>query len=89
MRSVPQERVLTGHGGDQLPKLPSQSRPASVLAGPPAPVDPPSVAVPAHNSLGTDQEEMSSPVAVKAPDQEPDDAIACLKPATGSNRKAI
>ena len=71
MRSVPQ-RVLTGHGGDQLPKLPAQSRPAYVLAGPPAPVDPPSLAVPALDSLGTDQEEMSSPVALKAPDQEPD-----------------
>jgi hypothetical protein len=35
-------------------------------------------------SLGTDREEKSSPVAVKAPDQEPDEAISGLKPGTGS-----
>ncbi len=75
MRSVPQW-VLTRHGGDQLRDLGVQARSAQRTAGTPAPEGAPTLAVPAQHGLGSDQEEVASPVPVEAAEREPEELVA-------------
>ncbi len=82
------ERVLSRHGGDQLPNLGAQSRPAKMAVGAPAPVEPPSLAVPANDGLRPNQDEVRLPVEVEAPDQQLDEPIPGLefRTRTGTER---
>ncbi len=50
----------------------SRGRPQRV-AGPPMPEQAPALAVPAQHGLGSDQEQVASPVAIEAGDAEPEE----------------
>jgi hypothetical protein len=82
------ERVLVGHGGDQLPDLRTQSGSAQVVARAPAPVEPPASSMPANDGLGTDQDQMPFPVRVEAPDHQPEEPVSGLesRARTGTER---
>ena len=45
------------------------------MAGTPAPVETPASAVPAHDSLGTDQDQILLPIGAEAPDHQPEEPI--------------
>jgi hypothetical protein len=79
-------RVLGPHGGDQLTDLGVEARSAQSAAGPPAPEQAPTLAMPAQHGLGPDQEEVASPAPVEAADDEPEELVASLeaRPALGA-----
>ena len=80
LSSTPRMRSLSQcgfsrHGGDQLPDLGVQARPAESSARTPAAEEAPAPAVPAQDGLRPDQEQVASPVLVQASGAEPEEFI--------------
>jgi hypothetical protein len=71
--------VLAPHRGDQRPDLGVQPWPPERVAGPPAPEQAPAPAVPAQHGLGSDQEQVASPVAIESADEEPEELVTAAK----------
>ena len=69
------EGILVSHSGDQLADLRSQARSAEASARAPAPVEAPSLSVPADYRLGPDQEQVPSPVPTEAMDTHPEKLV--------------
>lgn len=80
MRRAPQ-RVLARHISDQIAKLSVDLRPSHLAReGLPSPIEPESLAVPAHNRVGLDDEQRESPTCPQPRELYPEDPIIPLEP---------
>jgi hypothetical protein len=73
------ERVLAGHGGDQLTDLWAQAGPAQMRAATPAPVEAPASAVPAEDGLRSDEDEMPPPGREEPAKDQPEESTYGLE----------
>ena len=87
MRSLPPSGVIPRHRGDQLAHLGAESRAADRPAGVPPPEQAPGLAMPADNTLGSDQDQMPLPVAAaQRSDHDPEQLVADAEPRSPPGR---
>src|SRR5438105_3293561 len=78
------ERILAGHGDDELLHLGPEMRPSTARAGLPTPEQAPALPMPADDRLGRDERQVLAPAGTPAASQHPHQLVPGTKPSPRS-----